>query len=270
MRSFVTVSDDLEALADVLATHLEGYGYRLKIEEQKLEYPSTPTMVGRRSHTTLIVEVAARIELEKLMAWSAFAKSCPRDTRVALGMPSNPTDAAEHDKLREEGVGLYVVQSGTVTEVLAGRDLAVSIGLPTLADYPTAVRRSLGAAFEQIGRGNWREGFEDACVALESEARRYLKRHMATGRIVIVNAKGIRLTGTSVDRMTIGKLAATFLRIPTMNVSDSKIAGTLKQINDDRIRVAHKKGTGRAEAALRRNVGRMVWTITANMEEVFK
>jgi hypothetical protein len=270
MRDFLTVSDELVAFADKLATHFEGYGYTVAIEKQSLEYPYTPTMVCKRGSMTVIVEVAAGMS-DRIREWVAYGRSCASDTRVALGTPGGPPlSTGDHTLLRELGAGLYIDSQSGIAEMVNHTDLAVNIGLPDLSQYPPRVRRALGGSFEQISRGNWREGFEDGCVALEDEARKYLKRHVATGRIALVTPTGRVVTPTAArtERMTLGLLKDAFLAIQNPNLSDSKIAAALRKLNPDRIRVAHKKRSRQAEQALRRNVGRQVWLLVAALKEL--
>jgi hypothetical protein len=271
MRDFLTVPDELLAFAEELASYFERYGYTVAVERQSLEYPYTPTMVCKRGTTTMIVEIASSMPSDRMRAWVAYGRSCWSDTRVALGAPGgSPLSLDDHASLRDLGAGIYIDSPSGIVEAVSPADLAVNLVLPDLSTYAPKVRKALGGAFEQIQRGNWREGFEDGCVALEEAARRYLERHVATGRISWVSSKGkvINRTPSQIERMTLGQLKDAFLAIQNPNLSDSKIAAVLKKLNPDRIRVAHKKRSQRAEQALRRNVGRQVWLLVAGLKEL--
>src|SRR5260370_32490131 len=120
------------------------------------------------------------------------------------------------------------------------------------------------APLDQFDRAQWREGFEDACQALEVQARRYFKKWTKTTRIKVLR-KGIpvALSNKEINKMTMGKLAETFGAIQSPNHADSIIEQALTTINKDRIGVAHHKAHKTTEKRLRTNVGQHMWTIVA-------
>jgi hypothetical protein len=271
---FLTVPDELVAVADEMVNFLTQFGYSVKIEKQDMEYPSTPTIYAKRQSTTLFVEVDGTVNAARVQEWVSYARSCQADTQVALAIPSwGNAPIEQQTRLRQLGVGLYMHTAGEgVMEAFAPIDQAVNIALPNLNLYSNRVRKALGPSHEQIRRGQWREGFEDACNALEHEGRKYLNRHVASGRITTRTPKNTVNTPTPerVDKMPLGMLKDTFAAIQAPNASDSKIAAALGKLNPDRIRAAHKKRTPQQEATLRKNVGKQLWLVTAALKELLR
>src|SRR5439155_25886598 len=104
-----------------------------------------------------------------------------------------------------------------------------------------SVRGQLGSAYEKIARGDWRDAFQDACQALEDEARKHLKRWSKTTRIKVQRNTGPHiLPAKQIDRMTMGQLAKAFREIVSPNQLDTIIGRTLDDIVDDRNLVIHK------------------------------
>jgi hypothetical protein len=157
-------------------------------------------------------------------------------------------------------VGVMVTGQQT-REALPAQDLAVNVQLPELASLPRKLRRVLGPVYEQFGRSQWREGFDDACQVLQVESAKYLKKAIADGRVVIPDSQGKPTTTAAIDRMTLGQLGIAFSAIPVPNHPDTVIASVLTRINKDRVGVAHHKGKPATETRLRRNVGQHMWRI---------
>jgi hypothetical protein len=184
-------------------------------------------------------------------------------SEVAIG-------AADLALCNDLGVGLYQGTDDALRELLSPIDLAVQLALPQLTRYPNEVRKRLGGAFEQVRRGNWLEGFEEACIALESEARAYLAAGISSGRLTMSSTKGRDSTPTvrKVDGMTLGQLKDQFLSIDNPNHADTIVGQSLDRLNPDRIRAAHKRKHHASQAALRRNVGKQMWLITNALKEL--
>lgn len=267
-RPYTTVADELVEHADATAEYFVNLGYTVRIEWAELGFPYTPTFVCKRGRTTVIVEVAKTITVDRLRNWQAYARSSGRDTRVAISLPSNSAVTPDEEaSLRSEGMGLYRSVAGTLQEGIPPRDLALNLQLPDIASLDPRSRKLMGSAYEQFNRSQWREGFEDACQTFESEARRYLLAGIRSGRITLLGKGGPKhLTAKQVNKLTMGQLASLFPQIQNQNYADAIIGKTLKTINRDRIGVAHHKGRAATEARLRRNVGRHMWTLVAAMK----
>jgi hypothetical protein len=272
-RAFKTVADELLDSAEIVADDFQFRGYRVEVERAELGYPSTPTLVCKRGNiTTIIVEVDSGISFQKLSRkleeWVRYARSTSKDTRVAACLPADTNlTHRQMASLQDNGVGLYVAFKDRVLERIGPADLGLSFALPELRSLSPAVRIILGDAYEQFAHTHWREGFEEACKALETEARRYLNRWSRTGRITVLRKKGpIVLTAKQINRMTMGNLAADFAKIQNQNHGDNMIAQALARINKDRVNVVHKKRKATTEKRLRQNVGQHMWTIVAALK----
>jgi|SRR5579884_699313 len=264
---FETVPDELLELAELTVKHFRAAGYQVTIERSDLGYPYTPTLICKRATTTTIVEVDSRLRYKRVAEWLAYGHSCTRDTRFALVLPTLGEEANRHvAELAEKGVGLYNVIDDRLIEVMAPRDLGVNIELPPL---PSRLRPVLASAYEHFRHARWREGFSDACQALEDESRTYLKKHSRTGRIQIMRASGAAtLSSAKINRMTLGQLALTFSEIQVQNRTDAIIARSLASINRDRVGVTHFRGKRNVVERLRRNVGQHLWTIVAALRAI--
>jgi len=266
-----TVPEELLEYAEVGANYFANLGYTVKPEHLEIAFPYRPTWHCKRSSTTLLAELDFEIRLDRLEDWSRYGRSCTRDTRVGLLIPSDAARTGNDDiSLRELGVGLYIVAGDRVMEAIAPHDLAVNVVLPDIAKLPPRMRKILGPVYEQFGRSQWREGFEDACQAVESMARKYLKDGISRDRITIGNRVGnpLDVKPQKIDAMTMGDLATAFGNIIIQNYSDRVIAQALATLNKDRINVVHRKGKATTEARLRKNVGQHMWIVVTALKEL--
>ena len=266
---FNTVSDELIECVSQFVADLRDRGYRVKIEPSEIGFPNTPTLVATRQATTLIIEVDNKPKKARLQAWVRFAKSRPKDTRVAF-VTDKQLIGNDEDFLRNESIGLQVLRNGMFIEQIPAADLAVNLSLPDRTSLPRKVKVLLSQAYEQFAGSYWREGFEEACKVLEVEARKYLKKHWRSGRIIVLKPNGQprALTGRAIDKMTMGQLAKTFEQFQRPNQADSLIGEGLKKINTDRIGVVHTKNKRSTESRLRKNVAQHMWTIVAALKTI--
>ena len=268
---FRTVPEELLDVAASIADHLASVGYSIYPERGALGFPYTPTLLVRRKHTEAVVEVVSRVDDSRVREWVAYGRSTGRDFRVSLALRHDTEMRTETEELlRECGVGCFLISPHGVTEKLISTDLALNIELPDLKALPMKARRLLGPAYENFDRGMWREGFEEACHAFESEARRYLKRHCASGRVTLQGKKQYVPKASVIDRAPMGGLRDMFNHIISQNRADSLIGDTLAEVNQDRIGVVHHKGKKVVESRLRRNVGRHMWSLVNAFREVIK
>jgi hypothetical protein len=272
-REFVTVAEELLEHAECVADYLEQHGYTVKVEHKEIEYPYAPTLRCRRAPTTLLVELHGSVPHERLSSWTGYARSCSRDTRIALALPQGAPRTAEDDsKLRELGVGLYLSDGTTTEEAIPPRDMAVNVELPELGTLAPKMRKVLGPVYEQFDRSQWREGFEAACLAVEVLSRKYLAEGIGARRIVLVTQAGkVRnLTHKQIEGLTLGQLAEAFRQIQNQSYSDATIAKVLTRLNRDRIAVVHHKAKPATEARLRKNVGQHMWRVVAVLKELLQ
>jgi hypothetical protein len=271
MAEFLTLPEELLEVAEVAVLYFEGFGYDVEPETSDVEYPYTPALRCRRESTTLFVEIATHVDRDRVKEWSAYCRSCSKDTRAAIVLPSDvDIGTADLALSNELGIGMYQTIDDSLRELLSPVDLAVQFELPQLTRYPNKVRKRLGSSFEQVRRGNWLEGFEEACVALETVARSYLASGVSTGRLTMSTSTGKDSTPSAkkIESMTLGQLKDQFLSIDNPNHADSLVGQSLQRLNPDRIRAAHKRKHHASQAALRRNVGKQMWLITNALKEL--
>ncbi len=270
-RQFLTVADELLEHAECVADFLEEHGYTVTVEHTEIGYPYTPTLRCRRPPTTLLVELYGAVPNERVAAWTRYARSCSRDTRVALALPHHAPRRPEDDsQLRQLGVGLYLSDGTRAEEAITPLDMALNVQLPELKTLPPKMRKVLGPVYEQFERSQWREGFEGACQAVEAQGRKYLRDGMDAGRIVLVTKAGNArsLTHTQIERLTLGQLGEAFGQIRNQNYADATIAKVLARLNKDRVGVAHHKAKPATETRLRKNVGQHMWSVVAALKEL--
>lgn len=263
-RPFLTVPDELLEHAECAADGLTMLGYRVTVEVRELGQPYTPTLVTRRKRTRMVVEVMSTIDLPRVEEWVRYARSTGRDFRVAVVVPeTSDVDGPTVGHLKTLGVGLFRSRVGDLVEQIAAKDLGLNVSLPDPKKIPPKVRPLLGPVYEQFDRSNWREGFGDACTALEQEARKYLKQGMESGRVVLVGRGGMaaKTTSKEIETMPMGLLAEAFAKIRNPNKTDSAVGEILGRLNRDRVGEAHHKGKPVTENRLRKNVGSHMWSI---------
>jgi hypothetical protein len=282
-RQWLTVPDELVEHADLVADYHESLGYSVGIEARETGFPGTPTFVAKRGRTrvTVIVEVRATLDVQLLQEWVRFAKACPSETRVVVCLPEEASRPASVEQgLREAGVGILLSSSGTVMELVPSRDLTINVSLPEIRTMPPKLRRRLGPVYEKFQRGEWQDGFGDACQVLEAEAVRYLKDGIRRGRLTFRTqpakkapagasppaGKVVTYTDRQIDRMPIGALADAFAQIETQNYADAAILRTLRHVNRDRIGKTHYTNDAAVVRRLRANVGKHMWVVVEGLK----
>jgi hypothetical protein len=271
-EAFIQLGEELLAAALIHGEGLEARGYKLVIEPYDDAYPYSPTFLAKRSREHLFVEVRASLDWSVIAEWCRYGKSCSNETRICFALPekaSRKVSAADMARLQALGAGLLIIDAGGSRDVLQGKDLALNAELPEL---PPRLRPILGKSYDLFKRGDWRQGFNAACTALEQQAKMYLKSGMSRQRIVVYmpSGKGTKLlTGDRADKLTLGQLAQAFANIQTPNHNDSRIAQVLEKINADRVTVAHfEPGNATRERRLRTNVGRHMFRIVAALRAI--
>src|SRR6266511_2408077 len=123
--------------------------------------------------------------------------------------------------------------------MLPAKDLALSVVLPGVKTLPRRVQQALGPVHDHFDRAEWREGFEEACLALEDAARKHLWKGVKAGRITVLTGSGKQeqLTKKKIDGFTMGQLADRFSRIVQQTHADRVIGDALKRVNPNRIGV---------------------------------
>ena len=268
---FLTVPDELLGIAAAAVDWLKSYGYTVTPEHHETGYPYTPTIHGKRASATVFIEVDAQIDLDRMKQWVAYGRSCGADTRVWCALAEDAKRSGKQDReLKSLGVGLLLVGEGKADQTMAAKDLALGVELPDISTFPRRVQKKLGPVYEHFDRAEWREGFAEACLALEDAARKHLWKGVKAGRIVIVPKNGDQehLTKASIDRLTMGQLAQRFGLILQQSRADRVIGDALKTVNPNRIGVTHHKSKATVETKLRRDVGKQMWMIVGALKEI--
>lgn len=268
---FFTVPDELLGIASAAVEWLKNLGYTVTLEQYEVGYPYTPSMSGKRSSATAFVEVDGEVQLQRMRQWAAFGRSRPSDTRVWCALPDDARRSGRDDReLKQMGVGLLLIGEGAAVETMPAKDLALGVELPDIKTLPPRVQRKLGPVYEHFDRAEWREGFAEACLALEDAARKHLWKGVRAGRIVIVASGGKQenLSKRTIDRLTMGQLATRFSEIVQQSRADRVIGDVLKQINPNRVGVTHHKRKAAVEAKLRRDVGSQMWLIVGALKDI--
>ena len=265
-RTFGFVPENLLEDANSVGDHFEGHGYSVKVDHQLTAAPSVPTLYAKRNKTEIVALVMSAIDRDRVKNWCAYAKSTGRDFRVCCVLPRKvKVKASDAEFMRQHGAGLLrkEADADTVVEEIVAKDLGLTVTLPTLQSLRAKSRKHLGPAYEQFQRSQWREGFEDACQALENLARDYLVGEIKQTRVTqFIRKNGpVAATVTAVKKMTLGQLAHAFAEIPNQNQTDAQLAQILPKLNKDRVAVVHYKNRTATETRLRKNVGMHMWSI---------
>jgi hypothetical protein len=180
MRSedFISCPEHLLSSAIAYGEWIQSRGYRVAIEPFDLEYPYTPHFRAKRHKETLFVEVMDDLDWKRVVAWVRYGKACTTETRFLVSLiRDRQLSLDEQSRLNDLGAGAVVLGGTSVMEAVPTKDLALNAEPPEL---PPGLKAKLGHAYDQLNRGEWREGFEEACLCLEQEARSYLKKHVGT------------------------------------------------------------------------------------------
>lgn len=270
-----TVATELIEHAEAALAHFSILGYSSKIEPHEISFPTRPTFVFKRGHTQLVIIVCGKIDQGQLSQWVSLAKSMSTDFRIGVCLPHEmwQKQSGKHElQLQQLGVGVYASNAGAVVQIRESVDQNIKITLPNLADFPKSVRKVLGHSYEHFEAGRWRECFDEACKAFEQEARPYLKKAIANGRLSIHDKKGQvkNPTNAQIDKLSLGQLAATFGQSQPQNSVDSQVYRAMTQINGDRVGAAHKNKSIATERNLRKNVGLHMHSIVQAINQLKK
>lgn len=268
---FKTVPDELLHIAVALEGYLIDHGYDVSIEQRELGFPFTPTILAKRVHETLIVELSSAIDQPRTEKWVKFSKSQSSDTRLCVAVAAEeahqPASAAYCHQYR---LGLWTYDGNSIIELKGPVDLAVQVELPDIKEMLPKLRPYLADPFKKISNGDWRDGLGDIYLAIEDRAREYLADGIARTRIRSVTKNGKLLDVGKIDAMTMGQLAVAFANITSQNQQDSIIANTLEMINPTRVKLTHKRLQKAAEEIIRKDVGKHVWAAINCLDEILK
>lgn len=269
---FKTVGDELLHVAADAEAYFLSEGYEVRIEVRDIGFPFTPTLISRRDHELIIVEISSALDQKRAERWLRFCRSQVADTRFCVVLRN--LDAVDHQTMNyvvENRLGLLVHNDLRLTEIRSPADLAVHVDLPAVADLPIRVRPLLAPAFRKVQGNDWRDGLSHAYSEVEQHARDYLKTGIESGRITsIVKRKKqmVSLTVEEIDGMTLGQLKSAYAAIQNQTHKDARIGSTLAMINKTRVGLAHKRRSKAVEAELRLQVGQHMYAAITCLEEL--
>ena len=271
--TFDTVPIELVEHAVIAYRYFNARGYSIQIEPTEVHFERCPAMLLKRNHTKVVIEVCLKIDIPALRGWVSLGQSLTEDFRVAICVPKSVASAKNFAKCQSEckelKVGIYVSENASLKEWVSPGDLNINVVLPPLEELQKNTQKALGSTYEQFERSQWREGFEDACKALEQKIRPYLSRAIKSNLLTIVeNGKAKNPTAGKVAKMTLGQLGHAFQNARPVTAMVAQISKTLDLINKDRVGVAHKINKAQTEKSLRKNVGRHMHAIVRTLEKL--
>ena len=270
---FNTTPDDLVDAARALAQHLRDASFKVSVEPDHDSYIAIPTLVAKRTGSTTIVVVASKPPINRIKDWAAFAKSQGSETRVLLGLAAYGGKSHLTDKelalLKSLGVGIYRIDENGVQQWFEPKDLALDFDLPERKRLPRKIKGILAETYDEHEKGDWEKSFGAACLALEDEARAYIKKHYKAGRIYFVRGtKPWNPTQADLNRLPLGALRDAFSAIANPNALDSLIERSITQVNGDRVKVTHFRKNARARSAFRKRVPTHIWQILVTLAKI--
>lgn len=264
---FIVVPEDLISAVLTYVAWLESQGFKVTPEPTSLEYPNTPVLMGTQAAGQLhFFEVSGRVNVARAEAWVNYGKASSRDIRyvvvVANGKSIAPSDLR---RLKQIGVGVHLLDGDEVDKVCNPHDLSLRFGFPVL---PRPLVKKLGNARDLFNDGHWKESYEDACQALETDARLYMAKRIKVGATFqSEKGKAITYTETQVAKATLGGVGKMFLELTTPTQSESQVGQAIARVNPRRVTVAHfKSKTGKRAQQLRDEVGKDLIVILNAMQ----
>lgn len=265
--NFALVPTDLIDGVVIYGRWLEENGFRVFCEPFDLEYPNTPVFKGTRNGEEHYVEVASAINLSRTEEWVKYGKAASNDTRIIVAVANGKPISPEHlTKIQKWGVGVHLIDVSGVNIMCSPHDLSLNVDFPRI---DRKMIKKLGRSKELLEQGNWKEAFEDACIAFETDVRSYLTKEFNNNRIMFMDNQGkpVGINQSQIDKATLGKLGYMFSVISNPNQMQSRIAVAIERINDDRVTVAHyKHKSGRRLKTLRKKVGKDLQIIVNALE----
>lgn len=254
---FVIVPEDLLGPVLDYVRWLEDQGYKVTAEPTDLEYPNTPVLMATRSpNQVYFYEVASRVNVTRAQSWVNYGKASSIDVRyVAVVANGKNIASADLGKLKSMGVGVHLFDGENVERLCNPHDLSLSFDFPAL---PRKLVRKLATARDLFADGHWKESYEDACQALETDARAYMVKRVRMGATFVSSAgKTVTYTEQQVSKATLGAVGKMFLELVTPTQAESQLAQAIKRINPRRVTVAHfKSKSGKRAKQLREEVGK--------------
>lgn len=254
---FVIVPEDLIAAVLDYSAWLEGQGFKVTAEPTDLAFPNTPVLMGSRATGQLFFyEVSGKVNVDRAAAWVNYGKASSSDVRYVVVVANGkniPSTALS--RLKKLGVGVHLIDAGNVEQLCHPHDLSLTFEFPSV---PKPLVKKLASARDLFGDGHWKEAYEDACQALESDSRAYMAKRLRMGASFVSSAgKSLSYTEAQINKATLGSVGKMFLELVTPTQAESQVGQAIGRINPRRITVAHfKSKTGKRARQLRDEVGK--------------
>lgn len=262
VSDFSIVPEELLMVAIRFGEYVEREGYDVVVEPAELAQPSTPVFRITRSLTTKFIHVATRPDLEELLDWAGYARTFDSDTRVVVALPDNASLTIDAmSRLSDAQVGVVHVAQTDVKVVVPPGDLTLNLVLPRL---PPGTHQHLGDAWDLMRRGDWMEGFDEACQVLNRLGAEHLASKVQSGALTLSTAT----TPAQIRKATLGALGAHYSQVRKPGRIESTIEGVIKDINDNRITVAHYKRDPDRQPELRAKLNRQTYLIVAAIKHL--
>jgi hypothetical protein len=270
--NFVTLGEELIEHAEAFALKMRADGLKVRAEHDDGTQPKLPTLVGSSGKSRHYVEVLKTVKKPSVEGWVSYCKSRSAETSYSIVLPdsSSPIKTDLLAWLRAEGVGIYISGSAGVTELAAPRDLSLNLALPALNGESRALRLALAPIYQLFNRGDWFNGFKDACQLLESRARRALEERVSSSSVSFTSKTGAPKTYSvkQVKKLTLGQLAVAYSEIVLPTAKDQKVARALAEVNPDRVGAVHKSDNRSVRTRLRGKVGVHMWMLVNGLREL--
>ncbi len=268
--TFITLPEELLPTGEIATKVLNERGFKVKIEESTLEYPSTPTICAKRGVSTHFIFVVDRFDRPELESWISFCRSCDEDVRIALYTPKLENLGMRCLKFCQKwGIGIYTLEGDDFKMMVNEIDLAFQGELPDRKSLGTPTQRLLGSAYDEYSRGNWREGFGKAVEVLEEQSRKYLRKEAKGGMCKYQAGKKVKILAASeVNKMSLGAIKDVVCGITPQNSLNANLCSALRKLNPTRIAKVHNPNSTATEKNLRKRVGRDMWLIVNMVKQL--
>ncbi len=266
MAKYLTLDLDLVEHAVSFTAYLRDRNFSVGIEPSDIEYPGTPTLRGSRGVARYFVEVNSSCPMQVLKDWASYGKCRQKESYVALLVPVATTISGLHlAQIRQLGIGVYQSGPEGITELIRERDLSVVVSLPSLSGIDRPIKRQMTDAYAKINRGDWIDGFKDACQLLEDGARERLRRRTANGHAALV---GKQVTLARISKMTLGSLANTYERLVQPTSEDIQLTKALSAVNPQRIGAVHNSNDQCVVRRIKTKFSSLMWVVVNGLKQL--
>lgn len=269
--TFVTLGAEFEEPALAFVAKLRQMGARVQAEFDDGSTPRTPTILGTIGSSRHYADVVSKVDMSVVSQWVSYCKCRSNETYYSLVLPATGREVAASTLvcLRNFGVGVYVCDADNLSEIVGPRDLSLNLSLPDLSGEKKALRVALAGVYAKFDRGDWFDGFKDACQLLEAKARKALVNKVRAGSVSFAkNGSPKTYSMDQIGRQTLGQLAYSYSEIVLPTGQEQIISRALGELNPDRVGAVHRTNDGRVRGRLRKKVGVHMWMLIKGLREL--